>query len=116
MVNIVRRDEQVQLLKEEYGAEYVLNSNSEDFYTEFTTLVKKLKATALIECVGGDLTGNLLECLPSRSTCILYGALSEKPVGCIDPLLLIGRSYTIESFILGNWLSSKGMWIVNTIR
>jgi hypothetical protein len=42
-----------------------------------TELAKKLKATALIECVGGFLTGKLMECLPSRSTVVFYGALSE---------------------------------------
>ena len=95
LINIVRRDEQVAYLKEQYGCEHVLNSTSENFFEEIAALAKEKKATALIECVGGDLTGKLLECLPSRSTCVMYGVLSEQPVGAIDPLLLIGRSYTL---------------------
>ncbi len=77
LINIVRREEQVQLLKEQHQCEYVLNSNSENFFEEFTELARNLKATALIECVGGSLTGKLMECLPSRSTVVFYGALSE---------------------------------------
>ena len=95
MINIVRKEEHVTLLKEECGAEFVLNSNSPDFTEQFTKLCKEMKATALIECVGGETTGKLLECLPSRSTIIFYGALSEKGCCEIDPLLLIGRSYSI---------------------
>lgn len=72
-------------------------------------MAKEKKATALIECVGGELTGKLLECLPSRSTCVFYGCLSENPVCEIDALLLIGRAYKFNSFILGEYIASKGM-------
>ena len=57
MINIVRREEQVKLLKEELGAEFVLNSSSENFMTEFESLAEKMNATVLIECVGGSATG-----------------------------------------------------------
>ena len=96
----MRREEQVNFLKKEYGCEYVLNSTSDNFFAELAALAKEKKATALIECIAGDTTGQLLECLPSRSTCIMYGGMSEEPMGAIDPLLLIGRNYKIESFVL----------------
>ena len=55
--------------------------------------------------------------MPGRTTCIAYGSLSEQPYGDIDPLVLIGRSYQVESFILGAYLGSKGMWgLISTIR
>jgi len=57
LINIVRREEQVTLLKEQYGCQHVLNSSSENFFEEFKDLAKKLKATCLIECVSGNLTG-----------------------------------------------------------
>ena len=75
-----------------------------------------MKATALIECVGGETTGKLLECLPSRSTIIFYGALSEKGCCEIDPLLLIGRSYKIEGFVLFHYIGSKGAKITDVIK
>ena len=75
-----------------------------------------MKATAMVECVGGETTGKLLECLPSRSTVIFYGALSEKGCAEIDPLTFIGRSYKIEGFILGHYIQSKGMGIIGIIK
>lgn len=38
LINIVRRDEQVELLKKEHGAEIVLNSTAENFDEELYQL------------------------------------------------------------------------------
>lgn len=61
LINIVRREEQVTLLKEKYGAEHVLNSSEDGFLEKLKELAKELKATALIECVAGNLTGQLID-------------------------------------------------------
>lgn len=53
--------------------------------------------------------------LPSRSTCLLYGLLSEKGASEVDPLLFIGRGQVLEGWILGDWLQGKGMGIISTI-
>ena len=112
----MRREEQVELLKKEYGCEYVLNSNAEGFKEEFTRLAKELRVNTMLECVGGDMTGELLECMPSRSKIVFYGCLSEQGPAKIDPLLLIGRSYEIEGFILGDYLKSKGLGILSVFN
>ena len=78
-------------------------------------LAKELKATTYLDAVAGDQFGRILECLPSRSTAYVYGALSEQGPGEIDPLLLIGRSYKIEGWILGSYIASKGLKIVGII-
>jgi hypothetical protein len=54
--------------------------------------VEKLKIKVLIECVSGDITGKLMYRMPSRSTILFYGALTEKPVMDIEPRRLIGRN------------------------
>jgi len=77
LINVVRREEQVKMLKEDYGAKYVLNSSSENFFDELRELAKELKAKSCIECIGGKFTARLMECLPSRSRMIFYGCLSE---------------------------------------
>ena len=38
LINVVRREEQVEMLKNEYGADIVLNSTSEDFDAELYKL------------------------------------------------------------------------------
>lgn len=68
-----------------------------------------------IEAVGGEMTGKVLERLPHGSTCLFYGLLSEQPPCEIDPLLFIGRNYTIQGWVLGEYLTSKGLGIISVI-
>ena len=56
-----------------------------------------------------------MDVLPSRSTVLFYGALSEEGPSEIDPLLMIGRSITLQAFILGTYLQSKGLGILWTL-
>ena len=116
LINIVRRDEQVKLLQEEYGAKYVLNSSTETFFDDLKKLADELKATTCIECIGGPFTAKLMQYLPSKTHIALYGCLSEKPLEGIDPLLMIGRNQVIRSFILGTFLKEQGVWIVQVFR
>ena len=67
-----------------------------------------LHATVLLECIGGTMTSELLEIMPSRSTAVFYGSMREEALTGFDPLYLIGRDYAIDSFILGRYILSKG--------
>ena len=60
LVNIVRREEQVELLKKEYGAQYVLNSSNANFDDELYALSKELGCNVGLECVAGDMPGRVL--------------------------------------------------------
>jgi len=60
LVNIVRRSEQVDLLKNEYKCEHVLNSSDPNFDDELYALSKKLGCNVALECVAGDTTGRIL--------------------------------------------------------
>ena len=42
-----------------------------------------------------------------ESTVILYGLLSDKPAGGINTIGFIGKSQTIESFLLSIYLAKK---------
>ena len=75
----------------EMGEEYILNSSDPDFLDKLSDLAKSLKATVCLEAVAGNLTGQIMSKMPSKSVTILYGLLSEQPIGAIDPLILIGR-------------------------
>ena len=97
------------------SADYVLNSSSASFSTDFKDLAQRLNATACIECVGGAMTGRLMEGLPANSTVIFYGALSEEGPCEMDPFTMKTKNIKLEAFILGHFLSSKGIWILSTI-
>ncbi len=106
IVSVVRRAEQVQLLKS-IGAERVLNSTDADFVERLATACQQVNATAVFEAVGGDMTGRLLNAMPAGSCVYVYGALSEEPCGNIDPIDLIFRNKTVTGFYLGEWLRQR---------
>ena len=73
LINIVRREEQIELLKKDYGADYVMNSESETFDKDLYELSKKLKANVALECVAGEMTGKIMQVLAVGGICICYG-------------------------------------------
>ena len=103
------------MLKNEYGQQYVLSTGSPTFFKDLKDISKTLKATIFIDAVAGEMTGKTMECLPARSKCIFYGCLSEQGPSEIDPLLLIGRNQSIDGFVLGEYLESKGIAILSVI-
>lgn len=69
LINIVRREEQIKLLKEKYGAEHALNSEDTNFHKDLEELVNKLDANVAIECIAGEMPGVLLNFMPRN--CVL---------------------------------------------
>ncbi len=107
VVNVVRRKEQVELLKSE-GAEHVLDSSEEDFDARLKELCTRLGATVAFDAVAGELTGRLLRAMPKGGRAIVYGALSME--GClIDPRGLIFEGKAVEGFWLAEWLKSQNL-------
>ena len=108
LINAVRRNNQVELLKS-LGAEYVLNSASDDFAAELSALCKRHNATAAFEPIAGNMTGVVMNAMPPESTVYLYGALSQEPCGGIDPIEVIFHDKSLTGFFLGNWLRKRGL-------
>ena len=109
LINIVRRQEQVDELKA-LGSEYILNSTDPDFEEQLTKLAKDLRATAALDAIAGQATGQLLRCMPYGSRCYVYGALAEKDICDIDPLLLIGRQQAVDCFLLNIYVESLSIF------
>lgn len=107
LVNIVRSDEHVRLLKAA-GDRYVLNSSDSHFRDILADLLMELGATLLLDAVGGDMPGILLDSSPAGSRIVLYANLSEKDFGA-DPRRLIQENKTIEGFFLGSYTGKRGL-------
>ena len=107
VINVVRREAQVELLKA-MGAAHVLNSSDEDFVERLRAIAAELQATAAFEAIGGEMTGTLFNVLPEGSTVFVYGALSEAACDNIDPIELIFHGKTVTGFYLGVWLRERG--------
>lgn len=105
LINIVRRDEQVKTLQD-LGAEYVLNSTSETFEADLKELAHKLEATGFFDAVTGDLTRQVLNSMPVKSTAYVYGGLAGKPIS-LSALDFIFYEKTVSYLWLGPFLRDK---------
>lgn len=107
IINVVRRTEQVQLLRG-MGAEHVLNSSDEGFDDQLRILARKLGASISFDAVSGDLAGRVLRAQPEGSRMLVYGGLSLKAIE-IDPGSLVFEGKHLEGFWLSAWLRGKNM-------
>jgi NADPH:quinone reductase-like Zn-dependent oxidoreductase len=105
IINIVRRDAQVEMLKAE-GARHVLNETAADFDTALRALCKQLKCRMAFDAVAGALTYRLVEAMQPRCEVLVYGALAQQPVTA-HPGSLIFKEARIEGFWLSKWLPRK---------
>jgi NADPH:quinone reductase-like Zn-dependent oxidoreductase len=107
IISVVRRKEQVDLLKAE-GAAYVINSSDVDFEEKLKEMAHKLNATVIFDCVGGKMVQQLIDAAPNESKLFIYGKLS--PDVCeIQPGNLIFTGSQIHGFWLTSRLKTQSM-------
>lgn len=109
VINIVRRGEQVELLRS-IGAEHVLNSSNPDFDVRLHEICHELRATIAFDAVSGELTARVLRAQPRRSRLLVYGALSLEAAHT-DPASLIFEEKILEGFWLSAWLRKKNLLV-----
>jgi NADPH:quinone reductase-like Zn-dependent oxidoreductase len=107
VINVVRRAEQVELLRG-MGADPVLNSSDPDFDDKLRRACHKLGATISFEAVAGEMAGRILRAQPSGSRMLIYGGLSLKAAE-IDLSSLIFEGKHVEGFWLSAWLRGKNL-------
>jgi len=96
VINIVRRQEQVDLLHS-LGAEFVLQGNDPNFSHQFRDLAQRLKATLILDALGGKLARQLLNTTPAGSILLLYANLSGEEF-TLDPHGLWSEDKRIAGF------------------
>lgn len=107
LINIVRRKEQVELLKKE-GAEFILNTEEPEYFEKLKELSHGLQATLIFDAVVGEQTTKLLKATPKGSTLIVYANLSEKAIS-VEAGDLIQGDKQIGNFYLSNWASKRSI-------
>ncbi|TFH26119.1 MAG: alcohol dehydrogenase, partial [Bacteroidia bacterium] len=100
LINIVRKQEQVAVLKA-LGATHVLNSSSSTFEYDLKQLAEQLEATLFLDAVTGSHTSLLLKAAPAGSTLVAYARLSGENISA-DVGELIRKNKEIVGFQLGN--------------
>ena len=116
LINIVRRQEQVELLKS-IGGEYVLNSSDENFKSQLIQAISDTEATLAFECIGGgDMAGQILDVMEksfasNSDNYSLYGTTTPKQVYIYGSL---NQTPTTFNRSFGMYWSISG-WLVTPI-
>jgi len=112
VINVVRRPEQVELLRG-MGTEHVLNSSEAGFDDALRKKCHKLGATISFEAVAGQMSRRVLRAQPQGSRMLVYGGLSLKDVE-VETGSLIFEGKRVEGFWLSAWL--RGRNILSQLR
>ena len=107
IVHVVRREEQVQTLRE-LGAEYIVNTSEEGWEQEMDRLCEDLNVTVGFDAVAGELTGKVLNSVKNNGVVYVYGVLSMEGIQ-INPMDLIAKNKRAEGLYLGTWLVQKNI-------
>jgi len=114
LINVVRRQEQADILKK-IGAEHVVvTGNNENWKTELKKLMDEHKINCAFDCISGEMTGDLVTLMPNAGNYFTYGGLSGQPCSGINPIDMIYRKVKVEGFFLTSWLTGTGQ--LNMIR
>lgn len=90
LLNIVRRAEQVKILKEE-GAQYVINTSDENWLDKYKKIIHEKGFNILFDAIaGGEITDKLISNLPPLGVAFLYGKLSPDNLVISKPLIFSG--------------------------
>ena len=108
IVNIVRREEQVELLKSK-GARHIINSSSADYSENLKKLFNELNVTLAFDAIAGQSAFDLMEALPKGGEVMVYGGLSEQPA-LTHPGKLIFESKKITGFWASEWIASQSIF------
>jgi NADPH2:quinone reductase len=118
LINIVRRQEQLLLLKEQ-GAEFVISSSEENFAEKLKQTFSSQRVTLAFDAIAGEMAGILAGALSPGGTVTVYGGLSQSAC-MINPVNLIFENKNIKGFWLSEWITRQNMItmirISNTIQ
>lgn len=102
-IAIVRRDEQVALLKE-LGAAHVLNAEAPDYKAALAAVMREEKPRILLDAVNGPQAAHIFHVMPRGARWIIYGRLDPTPPTIQEPGQMIFMGKRIEGFWLSQWL------------
>ena len=129
LINIVRRQEQVDILKS-MGAKYIINSSSDSYMPDLINAIHETGATLGFDATGGgQLASDILTAMEQAAARTpgaysIYGSVAHKQVylyGGLDvsPTTLTrgyGMAWGVGGWLLPNFLSKAGMETAMRLR
>jgi len=102
LINIVRKEEQIEELKAA-GADYVLNSQAEDFEQKLKELAEQESATIAFDAINGEFTGKVLRAQPVKSIIYVYGSMAGFSANGVGTMELF-QGKVVAGFLIFNYL------------
>ncbi len=129
LINIVRREEQVDMLKS-MGAKYIVNSSSDSYMPDLIDAIHETGATLGFDATGGgQLASDILTAMEQAAARTpgaysIYGSVAHKQVylyGGLDvsPTILsrgYGMAWGVGGWLLPNFLAKAGMETAMRLR
>lgn len=129
LVNIVRREEQAEILRG-LGAKYIVNSSADTFMADLTDAIHETGATLGFDATGGgQLASNILTAMEGAAARTpgaysIYGSIAHKQVylyGGLDtsPTMLsrgYGMAWGVGGWLLPNFLAKAGEEVAGRLR
>ena len=102
---VVRREAQVQELLA-LGADAVVSTDRHDLPTEVARLTAGQGVRHALDCVGGELAGEVVRCLGVGGHLVLYGTLADAPIALPSRDLMMPMAH-VSGFLLPTWLAGQ---------
>jgi NADPH:quinone reductase len=129
LVNIVRKKEQAELLKD-MGAEHVVDSSSDNFMADLTDAIHATGATLAFDATGGGtLASTILSAMEAAAARTpgaysIYGSVKHKQVyiyGGLDTSATTlnrgyGMAWGVAGWLLPNFMAKAGMEVAARLR
>jgi NADPH:quinone reductase len=106
VINIVRRDESVEILKT-HGSEIVFNQNSPTFFQDFSKASKEIKPSLYITCLGGGFPSRIIDLMPNDSVMCCLGNITNEALSGYSSMDFIFKGKSIIGFQLFNYLKDR---------
>jgi NADPH2:quinone reductase len=106
-INVVRRQEQVEVLKK-LGADEVICAEGPEVAERVSALTKGQGVRYALDPVGGETGTAVVNSLADWGRVLLFGLLSDQPVS-VDPRLLLTGCKNVEGFLLSDWARQQSV-------
>jgi NADPH:quinone reductase-like Zn-dependent oxidoreductase len=115
---VVRSDSNSDALRA-LGADAIVETNREDLIESVRDITSGQGVGYAIDCVGGELTADVVRCLGLGGRLLVYGTLADSPLTVpLRDLMMPGAE--IAGFLLPNWLAAQSplrlLGVLRTVR
>jgi NADPH:quinone reductase-like Zn-dependent oxidoreductase len=88
------------------GADAVVATSSQDLVAEVVRLTAGKGVEHALDCVGGELAGQVVRCLGPGGQLVLYGTLADAPIALPSRDLMMPMT-RVSGFLLPTWLAQQ---------